>query len=988
MCSDQEPLPEAVRRRPPPGGLDRLTALLAELGRAAPEPVELAELLWLAARSTPGSDDADPAGGAAGHRARRTGGDPASPGSPGGHARSTARADGQAVRTALHLPSDDPAARLAAAAPVPAPSTPMLPRPLALQRALRPLKRRVPDPRSSLLDETATAHRLAEALRGPGQVQWLPVLRPSLERWLDLHLVLDCGPTMRLWRQLAHELRTLLQQTGAFRQVVLSGLGDDGRLTRRQVHGTRTAVLVLSDCMGPQWRAGPPGERWRRTLHALARRAPVAVVQPLPERLWRLGALPVLPGLLSAPEAGAPNAAYDFAPFAEDGPGAGELPVPVLEPGAGWIANWAHLVGSPSGGQVVGAALLVGSVGLTAGVGASAGPEPDELAAEELVLRFRSVASPEAFTLAGLTALTTPALPVMRLLQAAGFARPQPQHLAEVVVSGLLREREGHRDHFEFRPGVRELLLRTLPRSTTHRTVGLLARVGEQIAARAGRAPNEIAALAATEGPGVVVGAERQPFALISPAALRMLDGPSSPVVRSVPSPGTGRALALPDPERSRAVLLLAAPQSDAPLDLGGLVHRTDLNNLAGALLSRRLVGLDRERLWLGIHSLHDFRRALQAAAEEARDTLVVYVGGEVTSTRIGELAVKVPGQASLYWPDLLDLVGGSPAPNRLVVLDGWVAEGQEAPAEPAEAGSAVHQLIGVRPQTGRSLAGQLFRLLKDGEPGGRPELTVRHLMRSVREQAGPDQLVWLRMPGETFLFSRNPAASSAARTPVAPYFYLSHNHLGRPGAGAEAGRRELVEQLFADLSEVVMDLTDLPAPVPAGFLGGGGLPREEAAEALAGCRVFVPFYSPGYFREERCGREWAAFAHRAGGDGWSSGIVPALWEPVRPEELPEVAGQLRYIDNTVEEYATEGLLGLAAAPEQRARYELAVYRLAWRIVEVARTARIPVAPVPPAWESLPNAFAEGGPPGSRVSPPGPEGLDGPDSPMSPHPAG
>ncbi|MRT44666.1 hypothetical protein FGX00_02215, partial [Xylella fastidiosa subsp. multiplex] len=58
----------------------------------------------------------------------------------------------------------------------------------------------------------------------------------------------------------------------------------------------RTVTLVISDCMGPQWRQGPAGILWYRTLRRWARRMPLAVVQPLPEHLWRDTALPTAPG--------------------------------------------------------------------------------------------------------------------------------------------------------------------------------------------------------------------------------------------------------------------------------------------------------------------------------------------------------------------------------------------------------------------------------------------------------------------------------------------------------------------------------------------------------------------------------------------------------------------------------------------------------------------------------------------------------------------
>ncbi|MGC0210707.1 SAV_2336 N-terminal domain-related protein [Streptomyces levis] len=149
--------------------------------------------------------------------------------------------------------------------PVLAPAPPMLPHPLALQRALRPLKRKVPSPHARVLDERATADRIARLGAHPDV--WLPVLRPAPDRWLRLNLVHDTGPTMPVWRPLVSELHTALAQSGIFRTVTLHPATPDGRA--RHVPDPadgRTVTLVVSDCMGPQWRPGEAGDRWYRTL--------------------------------------------------------------------------------------------------------------------------------------------------------------------------------------------------------------------------------------------------------------------------------------------------------------------------------------------------------------------------------------------------------------------------------------------------------------------------------------------------------------------------------------------------------------------------------------------------------------------------------------------------------------------------------------------------------------------------------------------------
>ncbi|MET9392059.1 SAV_2336 N-terminal domain-related protein, partial [Streptomyces sp. NPDC006624] len=390
----------------------------------------------------------------------------------------------------------------------------------ALQRALRPLKRTVPSPRARMLDERATADRIARLGAHPGV--WVPVLRPAPDRWLRLNLVHDTGPTMPVWRPLVSELHTALAQSGVFRTVTLHPATPDGRA--RQVPDLddgRTVTLVVSDCMGPQWRPGEAGERWYRTLHRWARRMPLALVQPLPERLWPTTALPAVPGLLTSPSTAAPSATLSFAPYDDAPPPGRALPLPVLEPGAPWLAHWAALTADPGGARIPGAAAW-----LPPRPAPPAEPAPDITASspEELVLRFRATASPEAFRLAGHLALAVPSVPVMRLVQRAVDRDPRPQHLAEVILSGMLASVPGPPGSYAFRPGVRELLLRSLPRTARGRTREFLERIGCLIDERAGLAAGEFRAHTGggRGGPGPA-------FATVSQDTVRRLGGGERP---------------------------------------------------------------------------------------------------------------------------------------------------------------------------------------------------------------------------------------------------------------------------------------------------------------------------------------------------------------------------------------------------------------------------------------------------------------------------
>lgn len=180
------------------------------------------------------------------------------------------------------------------------------------------------------------------------------------------------------------------------------------------------------------------------------------------------------------------------------------------------------------------------------------------------------------------------------------------------------------------------------------------------------------------------------------------------------------------------------------------------------------------------------------------------------------------------------------------------------------------------------------------------------------------------------------------------------------------------VERLFRDLSAHVMAMTDLPAGAQAGFIdremrSGEGW-SERLAEVLATCRVFVPLFSPRYFASEMCGKEWFAFAQRviyeqAKSNRVAEAIVPALWVPVPPRQLPGPAERLQFNHRDFgDRYVTDGLYGLIKLRIFAEEYERAVYELAKRIVSVAGTAAVgPGRPVD--YRNAPSAFGTSGGP-------------------------
>lgn len=332
----------------------------------------------------------------------------------------------------------------AAALPVGVPAAPVLPAPLELQRALRRLQRyRSPAPPLRMrLDETATAERSAQA---GGLI--LPVHRAVTRRDARLQLVLDASSSMRVWDRLFVELQQVFGQLGAFSDIQVSHLhqGPDGEpaVSRSPdayaapLHSAdrlsdptgRRIVIFVSDCAGPLWHSGHA----HRLLHQLSRQGPVAVLQPLPQRLWNRTRLPVVFCRLSRGEtlggAAALRVRTPVGVPAEIRRGA--LPVPVLPPEPVALGAWAALLSGAGAGSVPGA------VGW---VRADQPPAPAARAHRrrtpfERVSRFTSSASPAA----GRLAVYLAAAPVP-----AGDAA-RPAHDAARLGTGRTRRGAGRR---------------------------------------------------------------------------------------------------------------------------------------------------------------------------------------------------------------------------------------------------------------------------------------------------------------------------------------------------------------------------------------------------------------------------------------------------------------------------------------------------------------------------------------------------------------
>ncbi|MFC7527712.1 SAV_2336 N-terminal domain-related protein [Actinoplanes sp. GCM10030250] len=539
--------------------IERLLAVLEAAGVRL-TPAEVAEAIWLAMR-------VDVSGAIPGPEppAERPATGPAPPGDT-----ATERVDvrlpkprpAEPAAEPREAPRDEPVERdPGGAAPLgldPVPGWPLLLRSAAalpdsgrVLRALRPLKRSTRTGHRVTIDEDATARQIAE------RRVWTPVWRPEANRWLHLTLVLDQSSVGGVWTRLGHELRVVLERLGAFRtmRVVNLRLREDGTfggsLSSLADRTDAQLLLVLSDCVSGPWHSGEAA----RLLGRWAARAPVAILQPLPERLWSRTGIDPVPGRLSAPRPGAPAANYGFVSALRRRPWPEKVfPVPVLEIEPRWLRPWANLVAGRAVGGIDAMVVPVAEdLPLTRPPELAPDLPPGELPApgaarreaELRVSRFRGGATAPAYQLARYLSAAVPLnLAVMRVVQAVMVPDSGPSHLAEVLYSGLLEPvpmgaRAGDEQHFDFRRGIRDALLGTLDHAEAGR---VLAEVSSYVERHLERTGASFTAVVAAPVGSLNFPALRQPFARVRTEVLRRLAGDQETVAEpGTPSTAAGR---------------------------------------------------------------------------------------------------------------------------------------------------------------------------------------------------------------------------------------------------------------------------------------------------------------------------------------------------------------------------------------------------------------------------------------------------------------
>ncbi len=424
--------------------------------------------------------------------------------------------------------------------PFETPAAPALRNPLALARAIRPLMRKVASRTETILDEEATARQIAE------KNIWTPVLEPAPERWLELALVIEETSSFPIWQETIAEFKKLLERHGAFRDVRTWRLNADPNGSLYLLLGQnsttlnqrprspkelldpagRRLIILVSDCTSQIWRLGTI----QNLLHLWASQNPVAILQLLPERLWIRSALGTgFSVQFSAFTPGVPNTKLvieDLPPWQEVNLSTAlPLPIITLEPEP--LAKWARVVAGTGGMRTAG---VLFDPALVAAMAEEMEQRSSRLSASELVKRFRETASPMARRLAGLMAAVPVTLPVVRLIQQTMLPESEQIHVAEVFMSGLLCPltvdsvaAKSDSIAYEFQPGVRELLLDSIPISDTDE---VLEQVSQFIARKAGLSIKSFTAfLSANRDWNETQRQQITPFAQVTSQVLRRLGG-------------------------------------------------------------------------------------------------------------------------------------------------------------------------------------------------------------------------------------------------------------------------------------------------------------------------------------------------------------------------------------------------------------------------------------------------------------------------------
>ncbi|AZQ32084.1 hypothetical protein EJ357_47870 [Streptomyces cyaneochromogenes] len=455
---------------------------------------------------------------------------------------------------------------------------PALPNALDIGRALRPLRRFRPSRVHRRLDLGATVDHYTRT----GVL--VPQLAPAAEPWLEAVVVVDRGTSMAVWDETSRALTKMLRALSAFRSVRVWHLehppqappvlhNHHGRplpldpSDPRHIQPDHRLLLVVSDCAAPAWRRS---DLWQ-TLHTWGRTAPVALINPLPKRLWHRSGLdlPRTTATASIPASPGRLLAYRRPRlFRDDAPGTQPWQaLPVLQLDAHQVLAWtrATMRTDPSGCEAV----LVPASGRVPSRNRS--PQPSTVASGAPATDTHVTAAAEAFTdslhspavrlaiaASSLDAFTLPVLDVIRerIVPEAALA-----DTAEFLTAGLLTASR-HEDAdivYRFHPAAAEHLRGMLSRDQAWDTHFALT---DHLAAHP-QVPHGIVAALHSPNSKEMLPTGLRPVAQAAAATARLL-GIETPGPRT----NTEQASLAREPSRDEKDDVQQTPASGTPDDL------------------------------------------------------------------------------------------------------------------------------------------------------------------------------------------------------------------------------------------------------------------------------------------------------------------------------------------------------------------------------------------------------------------------------------
>jgi len=372
------------------------------------------------------------------------------------------------------------------ASPIRIPDPFPLPKPAEISKMLLPLAKRVPSIFAHELDIDVTVEQTAEA-NGLLMMSFCP----SLERWFEVHLLIDRSHSMAFWGDLAEGVATLFRWQGFFRDVrvwhfdtqhsqprLSSGAGSIEREIRSLIAPQRNRLfVVLTDTLGQAWHSGQAFA----ALAILGEQHPVTIAHVFPQSLWQRTALyQAIQRPLIATHSGCTNSMLQVGARLHTTDPLYRFPIFNLSPNH--FSTWANFLAGNGGNSIQGVLIRQEA---PAEIKVDSSNRIDDKSPKDLLREFLTDASPKARELAGVLAAVPLIPPVMRLAQQQFLPDSQHWHLAEVFFSGLIQksswgnlEATVSEAWYEFKPGIRELLLENSP---TLRTAEIWREIGDFI---------------------------------------------------------------------------------------------------------------------------------------------------------------------------------------------------------------------------------------------------------------------------------------------------------------------------------------------------------------------------------------------------------------------------------------------------------------------------------------------------------------------------